>query len=242
MSDFGIPWLWADVPGHASYLLIAISYWLTSIFWLRVMAVFGLALEILYFRMSGGAMHTGIGWDVVFIAINLFQIYRLIAEHLRLRHMHELHLLSQGAFCRLSRKQLARLVTAGTWRTFDPGTQITREGEPVREMMLICDGQVVVEAQGQAIARLHGGSLVGELAFVSGNPASATVTVEQSTRALALDMDQLRKLVDSEDLVAAAIDSIVGRDLAAKLTEETKLRSARGDATGGAAAKGIGFS
>lgn len=227
MGDFGIPWLWADVPGHVSYLLIAISYWLTNILWLRVMAVIGLALEILYFRMSGGAMHTGIGWDVVFIAINLFQIYRLIADHRRLRHLHELHLLTQGAFCGLSRTQLARLVAAGTWRTFEPGDQITREGEPVSEMLLICDGLVVVEAQGQAVARLHGGSLVGELAFVSGKPASATVTVEQPVRALALDMEKLRKLVVADDLVAGAIDNIVGRDLAAKLMEGTKFNSAR---------------
>ena len=31
--------------GHFSYLLIAISYWLTDIFWLRVVAVIGLSLE-----------------------------------------------------------------------------------------------------------------------------------------------------------------------------------------------------
>src|SRR6185503_16319868 len=36
-------------PGHLSYVLIAISYWLTDIFWLRVTAVVGLSLEILYF-------------------------------------------------------------------------------------------------------------------------------------------------------------------------------------------------
>ena len=225
MGDLSIPWLWADVPGHISYLLIAISYWLTNIFWLRVTAVIGLAVEIVYFRMAGGAMHTGIGWDVVFIAINLFQIYRLTLEHHRLRNMRELHLLGQGAFCGLSRTQLARLVAAGRWQTFEPGVQVTREGEPVREMVLICDGQVVVESQGQEIARLHGGSIVGELAFVSGKPASATVTVEQPMRALVLDMAKLRKLVRSDDLAAAAVDSIVGRDLVTKLMEGTRLRS-----------------
>jgi len=92
-------------------------------------------------------------------------------------------------------------------------------------MVLICDGQVVVESQGQEIARLHGGSIVGELAFVSGKPASATVTVEQPMRALVLDMAKLRKLVRSDDLAAAAVDSIVGRDLATKLMEGTRLRS-----------------
>jgi CRP-like cAMP-binding protein len=69
---------------------------------------------------------------------------------------------------------------------------------------------------------LHGGSLVGELAFVSGNPASATVTVERMTRAFVLEMERLRKVVRADDLVASAIDRVVGRDLAAKLTAGTK--------------------
>jgi len=126
----GIPW--SDVPGHVSYVLIAISYWMTNVFWLRVIAVVGLVFEILYFRMSGGAMHTGIGWDIIFIIINLYQIIRLIADQHRLRYMKELHLLSQGAFASLTREQLAQLVKVGSWRTLEPGAQVTCEGEPVK--------------------------------------------------------------------------------------------------------------
>jgi hypothetical protein len=38
--------------------LIAISYWLTDIFWLRTVAVVGLSLEILYFLLTGGDLRT----------------------------------------------------------------------------------------------------------------------------------------------------------------------------------------
>ena len=94
MDGWGISW--ADVPGHVSYAFIALSYWMTNVFWLRLIAVIGLVFEILYFRMSGGAMHTGIGWDIIFIGINLYQIYRLVADQRALRYMKQLHLLSQG--------------------------------------------------------------------------------------------------------------------------------------------------
>ena len=49
-------------------MLIAISYWLTDMFWLRAVAVIGLSLEILYFWLSGGDLRTGIGWDLIFIS------------------------------------------------------------------------------------------------------------------------------------------------------------------------------
>ena len=220
MGGWGV--LWSDVPGHVSYVLIALSYWMTNVFWLRIIAVIGLFFEMLYFRMSGGDMHTGIGWDIIFIAINLYQIFRLVFDERRLRYMKELHLLSQGAFASLTREQLAQLVKVGSWRTFEPGTEVTREGEPVKDLVLICDGQMVVESQGQTITNLHGGSLVGELAFVSGRPASATVTAQRVTRTFVLEMEKLRNLVRVDGLVASAVDRIIGHDLATKLQASTE--------------------
>ena len=220
MND--IPFIWADVPGHVSYVLIAISYYLTNIYWLRVTAVVGLSLEIVYFQMSGGAMHAGIGWDLVFIAINLYQIYWLVEEGRKFRRMEHAHLLRQGVFTGFSDTQLARLVTAGDWRILEHGTELTREGEPVRELTLICTGQATVETHGAVVAHLRGGAFVGEMAFVSGNPASATVTVEHTMRAFIFDMEKLRKLVDTDDLVAVAIHRVIGRDLATKLKSKNE--------------------
>jgi len=80
---------WSDVPGHVSYVLIALSYWMTTVFRLRIIAVIGLVFEILYFRMSSGDMHTGIGWDAVFIVINLYQIFHLVYDERRLLYMKE---------------------------------------------------------------------------------------------------------------------------------------------------------
>jgi uncharacterized membrane protein YbaN (DUF454 family) len=52
---------WGDAAGHVSYLIIAISCWLTNIYWLRVTAVIGLLFEIAYFMIVGGiTLYTGI--------------------------------------------------------------------------------------------------------------------------------------------------------------------------------------
>jgi Cyclic nucleotide-binding domain len=217
MDDTGIPFVGADLPGHASYVLIAVSYWLTNITWLRVTAVVGLALEIVYFSLSGGAMHAGIAWDVVFILINLYQIYRLVAERRAVAVDAEAQRLGQGALAGLDWLQIARLIKAGSWRDFESGARLTEEGRPVAELVLICDGHAAVEAGGRRLARLHDGAFVGEMAFVSGNPASATVTAEDRIRALVFDMAKLRDLVRGDEIVAAALHRVIGRDLARKL-------------------------
>lgn len=224
MDAFTLPW--ADVPGHISYVLIAISYWLTNIYWLRVTAVLGLSLEIVYFRLSGGDLGAGIGWDLVFIAINLYQIYWLVAERRKLKTMEHAHLLRQGVFAGFDDAQLARLVAAGNWRELEPGTVLTEQGKSVLELVLICDGSAVVDVHGSTVAHLRGGAFVGEMAFVSGNPASATVVVEQQTRAFVFDMARLRKLVETDDLVGVAIHRVIGRDLAAKLKKQDEAEAA----------------
>ena len=48
MDDLGAIFSLNNWPGHLSYVLIAISYWLTDMFWLRAVAVIGLSLEILF--------------------------------------------------------------------------------------------------------------------------------------------------------------------------------------------------
>ncbi|MCB1502107.1 MAG: cyclic nucleotide-binding domain-containing protein [Bauldia sp.] len=219
VDDAGIPFLWSDVPGHVSYAIFAFSYWLTNIFWLRVTAVVGLFLEIAYFTASGGALHVGIGWDVIFILINAYQIYRLIAERRSLASLAEVQMLRQGVFAGFESTQLARILKAGAWRDIPAGTQLTEEGEPVKELILICDGQASVETGGAEIARLNNGTFVGEMAFLSGNPASATVTVRKPTRAFVFDMKRILTLAQSNDPIAGDLHRVIGLDLARKLAK-----------------------
>jgi CRP-like cAMP-binding protein len=199
-------------------LIFAVSYWLTNIFWLRVTAVIGLAFEIAYFRMAGGGgLHVGIGWDVVFILINLWQIYRLVAQRRALASLAEVDMLRQGPFAGLESGRLAQLLATGGWRDFAAGTRLTEEGEPVPHLILICRGRAAVEAGGKRIATLHGGAFVGEMAFLSGNPASATVMVEDPVHAFVFDLAKLSAMARTDEAIAGDVHRAVGRDLARKL-------------------------
>jgi CRP-like cAMP-binding protein len=92
--------------------------------------------------------------------------------------------------------------------------------------VLICKGQAAVESHGHVVAHLRGGAFVGEMAFISGNAASATVTVEHQTRAFVFDMAKLRKLIDNDDLAAVAMHRVIGRDLADKLAARNEEEAA----------------
>jgi hypothetical protein len=66
--------------GHVAYMMLALSYVLTNMYWLRILAVVSMILEIIYFMYSGGDLMTGIVWTVVFICINAYQLFWLPAK------------------------------------------------------------------------------------------------------------------------------------------------------------------
>ena len=151
MDELGTLFSLSNLPGHISYLLIAISYWLTDIFWLRVVAVVGLSLEILYFWHSGGDLRTGMGWDLIFIAINLYQLYRLVKDRLSLRLPEADRDLLRSVFTGLDDPQIARLLIAGEFCDFAGGTTLAAENEALDRIFFVCSGRARVMIGGREV-------------------------------------------------------------------------------------------
>src|SRR4029078_5874879 len=115
MSELGIPW--SDVPGHVSYVLIALSYWMTNVFGCASSPSLASCLRSCTSECPAAPCTRALAGTSFFKIINLYQIIRLIADQHRLRYMNDLHLLSQGSFSSLSREQLAQLFKVGSWRS-----------------------------------------------------------------------------------------------------------------------------
>lgn len=209
---------WGDAAGHASYVIIAISYWLTNIYWLRVTAIIGLGFEIAYFVIVGGdALYTGIAWGAVFIAINLFHLLRLTRERLRVRLATDDRDLLRTLFEGLDDAQIGMLLNSASWHKAPAGEQLTTQGAPVPALMLIAAGQVSVAVGDTVVAQMGPGNFIGEMAFLTGGVASATVTSTQATRVMKIEQARLRTLLVIDHQIAAVLHRLLGADLAQKL-------------------------
>ena len=226
MDDLATLFSLNNWPGHLSYVMIAISYWLTDMFWLRSVAVVGLSLEILYFLLSGGDLRAGIGWDLVFILINLYQLYLLVQERLSLRLPEKDRDLLRRVLTGLDDAQIARLLGAGALCELEAGTTLAEENQPLERLYFLCDGRVGVSIGGRAISHLEEGNFVGEVAFLTERPASATVIAETPVRVLAFDRAKLKQFFKNETEVAGLIYQLIGRDLAHKIKVSNTLLAA----------------
>jgi hypothetical protein len=208
----------ADIPAHISYVILAVSYCLTNIYWLRVTAVMGLVLEIIYFSMTSSDLYTGIAWDMIFITINGYHLAVLTHDRFSLKLDHGERRLLTGALQGLCDAQIARVLRTGSWREIAAGTRLMVEGQPVGELCFIQSGRLAVHVRGIHVAELEQGALVGEIAFLIGNAATATVTANCSVRLIAFNRERLQAACRNDEQVAAAIHRLIGHDLATKIS------------------------
>lgn len=204
------------LPAHMAYVVIAMSYFLTNIFWLRVLAVIGLFLEILYFRLTNTG-YPGLAWDTVFILINLYELIWLVRDRINARLPPEEAPALRRAFEGLDDSQIAKLLRAADWKECATGDILTKQDSPVDSLYFLFTGRANVEVDGSFITYLESGSFVGEIAYLTGNPANAKVTIEEPSRIIVFSKVRLAKVVARDRQLNGILYQVLGRDLAQKM-------------------------
>jgi CRP-like cAMP-binding protein len=114
---------------------------------------------------------------------------RAAEEHQRYDYLRTVPLLS-----RCSDDELRRIDSLGTDIRIPEGRRLMREDTQGFECVIILDGSVDVSRDGETIAQLGAGSVVGEAALIGAGRRNATVTTSSPTRALVLNSAEFDEL------------------------------------------------
>jgi CRP-like cAMP-binding protein len=105
------------------------------------------------------------------------------------------------------------------------GTTLAVEDEPLEKIYFICAGRVGVTIAGREVSHLERGNFVGEVAFLTEKPATATVIADGNVRALVFEGAKLNQFFRNETEVAGLIYQLLGRELAQKIKVSNQLIS-----------------
>jgi CRP-like cAMP-binding protein len=130
-----------------------------------------------------------------------------------------------NALRHLSDDQRARLLAAAETVSAPPGTLVITEGEPTPGVVLVLDGTVSIEKDylGARVPldELGAGELLGEVSYLLGTAATATVVAQDGVRLAIVSRDVVDQLVAEDPVLAANLFRSWAEVLAARLDRRT---------------------
>ncbi len=112
-------------------------------------------------------------------------------------------------FSGLSDADLERVSQATSDLRFHEGRTLVKEGSVAHEMMILTSGTATVVRDGEHVADLGPGDVLGELAVLSHEHRTATVTATSDVEVIHLTADRFAKLLNDVPAIAPKMLPVV---------------------------------
>jgi len=202
---------------HVANVLYLFSYLVKDILWLRLLTVVAGSVLLAYYVLLPVPLWAAIGWNVVFLAINVRQIHVLLLERRPVRLTPDELRLHQLAFRSLSQREFAKLLRLAHWENVVADQRFVSKGQPLDRIMVIADGRACVQIAGASGVELRPGCFVGEMSFLTGQTPNADVVATEPTRLVTWPQSELRTFLGRDAELRAIVQMAIGEDLVAKL-------------------------
>ena len=206
---------------HFSNLMAFLAFLLRDQLQLRLLMGLSLFLQALYYyAIPGGPLFDPLFWKVVSFVANLVMIVLVfggkldfgIPEDLRTLY-DKMAVLSPGQF----RKLISRTV-----RVHGGGSAILTEGMKPDRLYYLLKGEAQIIKNRQT-TNLQAGAFLGEIAFLSDLPASATVVLNQGAECIAWNRAALLQMMKRDAALDIAMRGFFNHDLAYKVARSVPI-------------------
>jgi Popeye protein conserved region len=216
------------IAGHLASILTMVAYLLRDILWLRLLTILSCFAGILFnYWVPSTPLWSVITWNSLFAVINIVQIAIIIKERTGIEFTEEERELHETLFKNFAPFEFMKLMRIAHWHQVAPGDVLTVEGKPLDSMMLIYNGRLVVEKQGVKSAELLDGNFIGEVSFISGGAATATVRAIEPTRYVSWRKKEIDALLKRNPSMRLAMQGMLSTDLSKKLSHRAPSFTAR---------------
>lgn len=201
---------------HLALLFSVLGFLFRDELYLRSLLLLGTIFYLLYYYFSQGAPL----WDAIFsssviFAVNLIFILLILRERYLISLTHEETILyhSLGSF---TPGQFRKIMKIAKWQSRISPSIVTYEDQSCDRLFYVLEGEVTIIKQGESFSR-NGNMFIGEVGFMLGIPASATVTISANTNYVEWRTEDLTKLFSKSQNIENAFKALFNFDLAKKV-------------------------
>ena len=212
-----------DIIGHLAFGLIAFSFLVKDIFWLRIMSIAASLFSIFYnYFIPPIPMWIAIFWNGIFIIVNLYHIAILIYEKRPVKMNPKDKELYDTMFKSMSPVEFLKITKIAKWKKFKKNSKIITQNKPVKDLHLIYNGTVDVVVGIQPVAELRDGQFVGEMSFLTEKPATATCIVKHDTECMIWNQEGFKDLLKRNPSLYFSIQSLLSAQVSDALVNSSK--------------------
>ena len=206
------------IMGHVAFGLTAMSFFYRDMLVLRALAIVSGLIGIVYnYVLPVGPLWIPIFWVSLFVLINAYRLVGIYLERQRVNFTEEELELHQTMFQSFSAVEFMKMMRIGRWQSAPVGHQFIRQGDELDELTLIYNGEVAVEINGKQVSRTRDGALIGEISFIKGGPATATVTACGPVRYLVWPKLELQNLLKRNPSMDISMKTVFSMELIKKI-------------------------
>ncbi|OAN84492.1 hypothetical protein A8B78_06440 [Jannaschia sp. EhC01] len=215
--------------GSIAILLVGLVFKLTGFavrdeLMLRILVVCGFICDAAYYFFRADPILPSVLSNIALLTINVILIAAIASERTTWRMSDEdrktfahFPTLTPGQFRRLKKMLSAEI--AGR------GAVLTREGAAVEDLMLVFAQTIMITKRGESFP-IAGPAFVGEIAFLTGNPSSADVTLPEGGTVVRINSTALRKRMSRSPAFNNALVALFGAELARKVADSVPMARA----------------
>ncbi len=218
-----------DIIFAISEVIFVVSYLCRSMLLLRLITMLGSTGYITGSILAGydaPGMGVLIVFNIVIILVNLVQAYFIIIERLPGMVPENLKEIYKKCFQSLTVNEFLKLMKLSKIIKSKAGRFLTTAGQPVPEIILIKTGSVKIFKNNICVTELPEGFFIGEMSFLTGEPANATVEVAiDNTESVHWYKEKLKKLADKEPVLYAKFKDVLAINLIRKIDKKVQSES-----------------
>ena len=213
----------ASIAGHLAFGLIAFSFLVKDIFWLRIVSIIASLFSVFYnYVIPLEPMWLAINWNFIFIAVNIYHIAIILYEKREVKMDDKNQELYDTLFSEMTPVEYLKISRAAKWELVKSGQKIITQGMPVPDLYLIYNGTVDVLVDNEQIAELKDGEFVGEMSFLTEKVATATCKVKYDAQCLVWKQKEFKELLKCNPSLYFTIQSVLSSQVSDKLVKSTK--------------------
>ncbi len=202
-----------DLLVHAANVLYLVAFMVRDILWFRILAVVAALCLISYLYSRPDPLMASVYWNLVFTAVNVYWIGRLLLERRPLALSAAEQRLCELVFRTMTPREMTTLLKLATWESAKAGECFVQRDKPLNRLMVIYSGRACADVDGRTVAELQPGHFIGSISYVTEETAPANVVAIEPTRYVSWPKSKLKNFMSKNPDLHSALRSTLAVDL-----------------------------